>query len=48
MYFAKNIYTLEHYKPHFVRFVFKGNVTDKSIKTHAKRADLNVQRCKIG
>lgn len=38
-------YTLEHYKPHKVRFVFKGNVTDKSIKTHALRADLNVHRC---
>jgi len=25
--------------------VFKGNVTDKSIKTHAKRANLNVHRC---
>ena len=32
---------------HKVRIVFKGNVTDKSIKTHAKRANLNVHRCKI-
>ena len=29
-----------------MRIVFKGNVTDKSIKTHATRANLNVHRCK--
>ena len=40
------LYTFEHYNPHFVRIVFKCNVTDKSIKTHAKRAKLNVHRCK--
>jgi hypothetical protein len=27
--------------------VLKGNVTDKSIKTHTKCANLNVHRCKI-
>jgi len=41
------VYTFEHYNPHKVRIVFKGNVTDKSIKTHAKRANLNVHRCKM-
>jgi len=38
-------YTLEHYKPHKVRLVFKGNVADKSIKTHTQCANLNVHRC---
>ena len=41
------IYTFEHYNPHKVRIVFKGNVTDKSIKTHALRANLNVHLCII-
>jgi hypothetical protein len=27
-------YTFEQLKPHKVRFMFKGNVADKSIKTH--------------
>jgi hypothetical protein len=30
-----SLYTFEHYKSHKVRLVFKGNVTDKSINTHA-------------
>jgi hypothetical protein len=38
-------YTFEHYKSHFVRLVFKGNVTDKSINTHTSCAKLNVHRC---
>jgi hypothetical protein len=42
----KQIYTFEHYKSHFVRLVLKGNVTDKSIKTHTLCANLNVHRCK--
>jgi hypothetical protein len=29
-----------------VRFKFKGNVADKSIKTHTLCANLNVHRCK--
>ena len=29
-----------------MRFKFKGNVADKSIKTHTKCANLNVHRCK--
>jgi hypothetical protein len=41
----KTIYTIEHYNPHKVRLVFNGNVTDKSIKTHTKCANLNVHRC---
>ena len=31
--------------PNKVRIVFKGNITDKSIKTHALQANLNVHRC---
>ena len=38
-------YTFEHYKSHKVLLVFKGNVADKSIKTHTKCANLNVHRC---
>ena len=41
----RNIYTFEHCNPHKVRIVFKGNVTDKSIKTHNLCANLNVHRC---
>jgi len=37
-----NIYTFEHYNPHKMRIVFKGNVTDKSIKTHVLRANLHL------
>ena len=33
-------------KSHKVRLVLKGNVTDKSINTHTKCANLNVHRCK--
>jgi hypothetical protein len=39
------VYTFEHYNPHKVRIVFNCNVTDKSINTHALRANLNVHRC---
>ena len=38
-------YTFEHYNPHKVRIVVKGNVADKSIKMHVLRANLNVHRC---
>ena len=38
-------YTFEHCNPHKMRIVFKGNVTDKLIKTHTKCANLNVHRC---
>ena len=41
------VYTFEQLKPHKVRFKFKGNVADKSIKTHTKCANLNVHRCII-
>jgi len=37
------LYTFEHYNPHFVRIImFKGNGADKSIKTHALRANLHL------
>ena len=39
-------YTFEQLKPHKVRFKFKWNVADKSIKTHTECANINVHRCK--
>ena len=39
------LYTFEHYNPHKVRIVFKGNVTDKSIKTPARQGKVCELKC---